>query len=159
MRCPDCAALMDGARLSPLVERWNQGFLQVGQSARSPEFSLRVFPVYRVHEKPLSAVATRLLLFIKFGSSVDHKEYISVDKFLFGVHIIWIFLLRVHIPPRNSLLSWLLTLCYSQPPFAFLTTSFRFLHLTPSYFCFLNMSSPKLWRGAEFVIPKCVSLA
>lgn len=104
-------------------------------------------------------MATWLLLFIKFGSSVDHGESISVDKFLFGVHIIWIFLLSVHIPPWNSLLSWLLTLHYSQAPFAFLTTSIRFLHLTPSYFCSLNMSSPKLWRGAEFVIPKYVSLA
>lgn len=32
-------------------------------------------------------MATRLLIFIKFGPTVDHGEFISADKFLFRVHI------------------------------------------------------------------------
>lgn len=42
-------------------------------------------------------MTTRLLLFIKLGSSVNHGESISADAFSLGTHIKWLCLLRVHI--------------------------------------------------------------
>lgn len=49
-------------------------------------------------------MATRLLLFITLGPSIDHAEFISADKFLFGVYwyIRWFF--------SGSIEAWLTTL-------------------------------------------------
>lgn len=68
---------------------------------QSQEFSSRFFPVYNVQyttyrRSPCQQMAAKLLLFIKFGSSIGHGESITADKFLLGVHIKCIFLLRVH---------------------------------------------------------------
>lgn len=46
---------------------------------------------------PCQQMAARLLLLIKFGPLIDPRGSISADKFLPGVHIKWIFLLRGHI--------------------------------------------------------------
>lgn len=65
------------ADLNPLVGRQNQHFPAV------------VDPdgVDRVHEEPLQQKATKLLLVIKSGLSVDQGKSISADKLLLRVHI------------------------------------------------------------------------
>lgn len=64
---------MDGAGFSALVER-NQEVRGVNEQVESLKpGSAEVLPPHGVSEKPLSANGARLLLFIKFGPSVDHR--------------------------------------------------------------------------------------
>lgn len=66
---------------------WLNSVNRKGYNVGSPEFNVRT---------PCQQMATRLLLFIKFGSLVDPRKSISADKFLPGVHIKCIFFLGVH---------------------------------------------------------------
>ena len=66
-----------------------------GHSLGSREFSLGFFPIQSTWEAPVSKWLVDHF-YIKCGPSVDHEEFISTGKFLLGIQIQWIFLLRVH---------------------------------------------------------------
>ena len=74
-------------------------YKQAGHSAGSQELGLRFFPIYRVHEKRLSANDSNY----KSWALVDHEAFISADKFLLRVHIKRVFLLWVHRTPIDNI--------------------------------------------------------
>lgn len=106
MRDPNCVILFGQGRSQSIsrtskprffCSSWlrlcnKQGIVQEAQSSVWG-FSWRAENV----RSPCQQMAARLLLLIKFGSLIDPGESISADKFLPGVHIKWIFLLKVHI--------------------------------------------------------------
>lgn len=103
----------------PLVERRNElsGRLRwckqagTGKEAESPVWASTQCREYM--RSPCQQMAAMFLLFINFGPSVDPGVSILADKFFVGVHVKWIFLLRIHTPslffyfsPKHDSLVW-----------------------------------------------------